>query len=44
MMNMSRGMLAYTVLDLNDQAPGSVLTRLRGMDGILRVRALGAKS
>ena len=42
MMNMSRGKIAYTMLDLNDQAPGSALRRLRGMDGILRVRDLGA--
>lgn len=44
MMNMSRGQLAYTMLDLSDQAPGSVLKRLRGMEGILRVRDLGMKS
>lgn len=41
MMNMSRGKLAYTMLDLNDQAPASVIQRLRGMSGILRVRDLG---
>ncbi|MXW44521.1 MAG: phosphoglycerate dehydrogenase [Gammaproteobacteria bacterium] len=44
MMNMSRGRLAYTMLDLNDQAPDPVLKRLRGMEGILRVRDLGARS
>ena len=44
MMNMSRGRLAYTMLDLNDQAPDSVLKRLRGMEGILRVRDLGLRS
>ena len=41
MMNMSRGELAYTMLDLNDQAPESALNRLRSMEGILRVRDLG---
>ena len=41
MMNMSRGELAYTMLDLNDQAPDSALNRLRSMEGILRVRDLG---
>lgn len=44
MMNMSRGRLAYTMLDLSDQAPASALKRLRGMEGILRVRDLGKKS
>ena len=44
MMNMSRGRLAYTMLDLNDQAPESALNRLRGMDGILRVRNLGIRT
>ena len=41
MMNMSRGDLAYTMLDLNDQAPPPVIQRLRAMEGILRVRDLG---
>ena len=41
MMNMSRGKLAYTMLDLNDQAPDAALNRLRSMEGILRVRDLG---
>ena len=41
MMNMSRGTLAYTMLDLNDQAPGRAIRRLREMEGILRVRDLG---
>ena len=41
MMNMSRGELAYTMLDLNDQAPDTALQRLRSMEGILRVRDLG---
>ncbi|WP_446831871.1 3-phosphoglycerate dehydrogenase family protein [Candidatus Foliamicus sp.] len=41
MMNMSRGDLAYTMLDLNDQAPPPVVARLRAMEGILRVRDLG---
>jgi len=41
MMNMSRGQLAYTVLDLNDQAPERVIRRLKEMEGILRVRDLG---
>ncbi len=41
MMNMSRGKLAYTMLDLNDQAPERVIRRLGAMEGILRVRDLG---
>ncbi len=41
MMNMSRGQLAYTMLDLNDQAPERVIRRLKEMEGILRVRELG---
>ena len=41
MMNMSRGELAYTMLDLNDQAPAAALQRLRAIEGILRVRDLG---
>ncbi len=41
MMNMSRGRLAYTMLDLNVQAPDRVIRRLGEMDGILRVRDLG---
>ncbi len=44
MMNMSRGDLAYTMLDLNDQAPDSTLQRLRALDGIKRVRDLGRPS
>ncbi len=43
MMNMSRGRLAYTMLDLNDQAPDAALERLRSMEGILRVRDLGLR-
>lgn len=43
MMNMSLGQLAYTMLDLSDQAPAAALRRLRGMEGILRVRDLGMK-
>ena len=41
MMNMSRGKLAYTMVDLNDQAPAEIIRRLTGMKGILRVRDLG---
>ena len=41
MMNMSRGELAYTMLDLNDQAPAEAIRRLSEMEGILRVRDLG---
>ena len=44
MINMSRGGLAYTMLDLNDHAPESALKRMRGMEGILRVRDLGVKT
>ena len=44
MMNMSRGELAYTMLDLNDQAPAAALQRLRAIEGILRVRDLGRPS
>ena len=43
-MNMSRGELAYTMLDLNDQAPAAALQRLRAIEGILRVRDLGRPS
>ena len=41
MMNMSRGELAYTMLDLNDHAPEEAIRRLSRMEGILRVRDLG---
>ncbi len=41
MMNMSRGKLAYTMLDLNDQPPQATIRRLGKMEGILRVRDLG---
>lgn len=44
MINMSRGELAYTMLDLNDQAPGRAIRRLTEMEGILRVRDLGRAS
>ncbi len=44
MMNVSRGALAYTMLDLNDHAPPKALQRLRSLEGIKRVRDLGPQS
>ena len=40
MINKSRGELAYTMLDVDRVVPDAVLTRLRAIEGVLRVRAL----
>ncbi len=40
MVNMSRGDLAYTVVDLDNPVPESVVTRLRGIQGVLMARVL----
>ena len=38
LMNRSRGEYAYTILDLDNPAPDSVIRELEAMDGVLRVR------
>lgn len=40
MVNESRGEVAYTLVDVDDPAPGEVLERLRAIEGVLAVRAL----
>lgn len=40
MINKSRGELAYTVLDVDRPVPADVVSRLRGIEGVLRVRTL----
>ena len=40
MVNMSRGDLAYTVVDLDSPAPEAVLRRLRGIQGVLMARVV----
>ena len=40
MVNMSRGDLAYTVVDLDSPVPESVVTRLRAIQGVLMARVL----
>ncbi len=40
MINTSRGDIAYTVIDLDNELNGDVLSRLEGIEGMVRVRAL----
>ncbi len=40
MLNKSRGDIAYTIVDSARPVPDSVITRLRAIDGVLRVRYL----
>ncbi len=40
MVNRSHQAVAYTVLDLDSPAPESALEKLRGVDGVLRVRVI----
>ena len=40
MVNMSRGDLAYTVVDLDSPVPESVVTRLRAIQGVLMARVV----
>ena len=40
LVNRSRGEYAYTMLDLDDPAPDSVIEELKKMDGVLRVRVV----
>jgi D-3-phosphoglycerate dehydrogenase len=40
MVNMSRGDLAYTVVDLDSPAPEGVVTRLRAIQGVLMARVV----
>ena len=40
MVNMSRGDLAYTVVDLDSPAPEGVVTRLRAIHGVLMARVV----
>jgi D-3-phosphoglycerate dehydrogenase len=40
LLNKSRGELAYTLIDVDGNVPGSVLDQLRKIEGVLNVRAL----
>lgn len=40
MVNKSRGDMAYTLVDVDSSVPGTVLERLRAIDGVLAVRYL----
>jgi D-3-phosphoglycerate dehydrogenase len=40
LINHHRDEYAYNIIDTEQQIPGEVLTRLRGVDGIIRVRAI----
>lgn len=40
MLNKSRGDYAFTLLDINDQAPPDVLARISSIQGVLSVRAI----
>ena len=40
LLNRSRGEFAYTMLDLDHPAPESVIEKLKGIDGVLRVRVI----
>lgn len=40
LLNKSRGGLAYTLIDVDGDVPGSVLEQLRRIEGVLNVRAL----
>lgn len=40
MVNKSRGEMAYTLVDLDSEVPETVVERIRGIDGVLNVRAL----
>nr|VFK29075.1 MAG: D-3-phosphoglycerate dehydrogenase [Candidatus Kentron sp. MB]VFK74664.1 MAG: D-3-phosphoglycerate dehydrogenase [Candidatus Kentron sp. MB] len=42
MSNRSRDELAYTLIDVQEPAPSEVIDRIAGIEGVLRVRALGA--
>ncbi|MGI9291905.1 MAG: phosphoglycerate dehydrogenase [Gammaproteobacteria bacterium] len=44
MLNKSRGELAYTIVDLDAEVPDAVIEQIRGIEGVLRVRNLGAPS
>ena len=41
LLNKSRGDIAYTVVDLDGEVSEEMLDRLRGIEGVLRVRSLG---
>jgi D-3-phosphoglycerate dehydrogenase len=43
MLNRSRGDLAVTLIDIDHVCPEETLERIRGIDGVLRVRALGGR-
>lgn len=40
MMNKSKGEVAYTMFDLETEAPAEVIEKLRGIDGVFRVRVV----
>ncbi len=40
LLNKSRGELAYTLIDVEGEVPGSLIDRLRGISGVVRVRGL----
>ena len=41
LLNKSRGDLAYTIVDLDAEVPESVIEKIRGIEGVLKVRSLG---
>ena len=41
MLNKSRGELAYTIVDLDGDVPGSAVEQIESIEGVLRVRNLG---
>lgn len=40
LLNKSRGDLAYTLVDVDGQAPADLLTKIRGIDGVLSARLI----
>jgi len=42
LLNKSRGELAYTIVDLDAAVPASVVEQIAGIEGVLKVRNLGA--
>lgn len=42
LLNKSRGEIAYTMVDVNAEVGADVLARLRAIDGVIKVRSLGA--
>jgi D-3-phosphoglycerate dehydrogenase len=42
LLNKSRGDIAYTIVDVNGEVTDSVLDKIRGIEGVIRVRNLGS--